>query len=45
MKKIDLNDPETFRDIGPSEWYECFTQIIEKTQKVHDENAKLERDI
>ena len=45
MKKIDLNEPETYNQANPSDWYECFTQIIEKTQKVLDENNKIENDI
>jgi hypothetical protein len=44
VKKIDLN-PDAFNDAQPSDWYECFTQIIEKTNKVKDENNKIRNDI
>ena len=45
MKKIDLKNEDSYKDVTPSDWYECFTQIIEKTQKVQDENNKIENDI
>ena len=44
VKKIDLSEG-AYNDAQPSDWYECFTQIIEKTQKVLDENNKIENDI
>jgi len=45
VKKIDLENPDTYKDVAPNDWFECFTQIIEKTQKVIDENNKIENDI
>jgi Ser-tRNA(Ala) deacylase AlaX len=45
VKKIDLDNRETYKDAQPSDWYECFTQIIEKTQKVMEENNKIENDL
>ena len=38
VKKLDDNSQ-------PSDWYECFTTIIERKQKIDDENNKVQNDI
>ena len=40
-----MNDPESYKDVPSNEWFQFFTEIIDKTQKVLDENKKLENDI